>query len=481
MLFNSFGFLFAFLPITLIGYFWLNRLRLLHLASVWLLAASLFFYAWWDVRYLPLIVVSILVNFLVGRRIGKPSSIGTRKVFLWCGILFNLSLLGYYKYALFITGEISRLFDLPHPEWHLTLPLGISFFTFTQIAYLVDTYRKEVKEYHLVNYGLFVTYFPHLLAGPILHHKEMMWQFRHIKNRLPNYRHLSQGLLLFALGLAKKVLLADYLADWANTGYAQAADLNAFEAWFTSLSYSLQLYLDFSGYTDMAIGISLMFNIRLPINFNSPYKAHSIQDFWRRWHITLSRFLRDYVYIPLGGNRNSSLRTYENLFATFVIGGIWHGAGWTFIIWGALHGAAMALHRWWDRLGLSLPASISWALTFLFVNLTWVFFRAPSVADALAMCEAMIGLHDQRLMSARISIPHFKDLLPHFQSIANAPSRADVVLLFGLLLTVLWLPNSMEIMKRHKPSLLSALLVAALLVASMLVLRRESEFLYFNF
>ncbi|NLY03504.1 MAG: MBOAT family protein, partial [Campylobacter sp.] len=346
MLFNSYEFIFAFLPITFIIYFFLMSRRLILGAKLSLALASIFFYGYWNYIYVPLIVVSMLVNYGVGISLVDSEKIRdiSKKSILVFGIVFNLGLLGYFKYVDFFLENFNGIFGTNIPLPHIVLPIGISFFTFTQIAFLVDAYKKEAKEYSLINYMLFVTYFPHLLAGPILHHKEMMPQFANKFNFVKNYRNIALGLFIFSIGLFKKVVIADTFAVWANAGFDTSSTLNLIEAWATSLSYTFQLYFDFSGYTDMAIGSSLLFNIRLPINFNSPYKALSIQDFWRRWHMTLSRFLRNYLYIPLGGNRRGKYRTYINLLVTFLLGGLWHGAGWTFIAWGALHGIALVIH-----------------------------------------------------------------------------------------------------------------------------------------
>ena len=301
-----------------------------------------------------------------------------KKLFLIIAILANISLLGYFKYSDFFIQNFNSITSSNIESLNLLLPLAISFFTFQQITYLVGSYRQETKDYDFLNYALFVTFFPQLIAGPIVHHKEMMPQFANARNRVKNYKNIAMGLFIFSIGLFKKVVIADTFAVWATQGFDVATTLNLFEAWATSLSYTFQLYFDFSGYTDMAIGLALLFNIKLPINFNSPYKATNIQDFWRRWHMTLSRFLKDYVYIPLGGNRKGGFRTYTNLMATFILGGIWHGAGWTFVFWGFLHGLALVIHRTWHQLGLKLWTWLAWLITFNFVNIAWLFFRAKS-------------------------------------------------------------------------------------------------------
>jgi len=403
MIFSSWQFILVFLPISFFVYFWLNHRRLIIAGKVWLVSASLFFYAYWDVTYLPLILASILVNFAIGtglaqgsRRVvqqnRKKRREVNRKFILTAGIAANLLLLAYYKYTHFIFGNVNLVFGTNYISPHIVLPLAISFFTFTQIVYLVDSYRGETAEYDLLNYSLFVTFFPHLIAGPIVHHRQIMLQFASRWTLAKRYPNILKGLFIFSIGLFKKVAIADTFAVWADAGFDGGQQLAFFAAWATSLSYTFQLYFDFSGYCDMAIGASLLFNIWLPINFNSPYKALDIQDFWRQWHITLSNFLRDYLYIPLGGNRRSPSRTSINLFVTFVLGGLWHGASWMFVIWGALHGCALVLHRLWKRFRHPMPPVPAWILTFAFVNVAWVFFRAKTMDDAIRVLHGMIDV-----------------------------------------------------------------------------------------
>ena len=471
MLFNSYEFIFAFLPITFFIYFYLNSKRLTIAAKGFLVFASLFFYSWWDIVYLPLILSSILFNYLIGTTLSKSSEnnkLGLNKTFskksiLVFGIVCNVALLGYFKYTNFFLENFNGIFESNIPLQHIILPLGISFFTFTQIAFLVDAYRNEVKEYDLMRYMLFVTYFPHLLAGPILHHKEMMPQFANLKNSVINYRNIAVGLFIFSIGLFKKVIIADTFAVWANAGFDTATTLNLFEAWATSLSYTFQLYFDFSGYTDMAIGISLMFNIKLPINFNSPYKALNIQDFWRRWHMTLSRFLRDYIYIPLGGNKKSSFRTYTNLLATFVIGGFWHGAGWTFLFWGFLHGIALIIHRAWTNLGFKMNIILAWFITFNFVNVAWVFFRAKEWEDAIKVLKGMAGMNG----------------MPYIET--DYFDKDYIWQLILILLVVLILKNTYQYVNSLKIKIIHIFVVILMLVVSITSLENVSEFLYFNF
>jgi D-alanyl-lipoteichoic acid acyltransferase DltB (MBOAT superfamily) len=331
---------------------------------------------------------------------------------------------------------------------------------------------------------LFVTYFPHLLAGPILHHKEMMPQFANLKNSVINYRNIAIGLFIFSIGLFKKVIIADTFAVWANAGFDTATTLNLFEAWATSLSYTFQLYFDFSGYTDMAIGISLMFNIKLPINFNSPYKALNIQDFWRRWHMTLSRFLRDYIYIPLGGNKKSSLRTYTNLLATFVIGGFWHGAGWTFLFWGFLQGIALIIHRLWSNLGFKMWTWLAWFITFNFVNVAWVFFRAKEWEDAIKVLGGMCGLSGV-VVSTKFStkLAFLADYRITFDEVTKHigdGSKSLIWILVGIFF-ILFFKNSMEQWYEFKLNYKTLFLALVCLFSGILSLNKVSEFLYFNF
>lgn len=485
MLFNSYEYIFLFLPVSLAVYFLLSRLASANLAKSWLVLSSLFFYSWWNISYLPLILVSILVNFAVGSALTRPPTRAlSPKAILVIGIAFNLLLLGYFKYTDFFINNINLALGTALPLLHIVLPLGISFFTFTQIAYLVDAYRSQAKEYQLVNYALFVTFFPHLLAGPILHHKEMMPQFESERNKTVNYENMAKGLFLFVLGLFKKVIIADSLAKAAAYGFDTAVSLSLVEAWVTSLSYTLQLYFDFSGYTDMAIGSALMFNIRLPINFNSPYKSRSIQEFWRRWHITLSRFLREYIYVPLGGSRVGEANIYANIMVTFLLGGLWHGAGWTFVFWGFLHGAALVVQRMWGRIDLRLPRLLAWFITFNFVNIAWVFFRAENWGDAVKVLRGMFGQSgmvlpsslSERLGSLGQYGVEFASLADRFQDI---PQAAAMVLVF-FLLAVLF-RNSTEMMERFRPHVLNSLFIAALAVWAILNLNKISEFIYFNF
>jgi alginate O-acetyltransferase complex protein AlgI len=396
VLFNSFAFFLVFLPVALTGYFVLSRYSI-RLSITFLLLASIIFYGYWSLSYIPLLLGSIAANYFLGQSISRDKQRGNEagsRRFLVIGLIFNLSLLGFFKYLDFFVVNAGLLTGIDWKPPGIALPIGISFFTFTQIAYLVDCRRAEIYEYKVENYGLFVTYFPHLIAGPILHHKEMMPQFERISSHVFSFDRINIGLLFFVTGLFKKVILADGVAQFVAPVFdLHHARLTVLESWIGVLAYTFQLYFDFSAYCDMAYGLSYMFGIILPINFNSPYKARSIIDFWRRWHITLSTFLKDYLYIPLGGNRNGSARRHLNLFATMVLGGLWHGANWTFIVWGALHGLYLIVNHMLNRLLPAKTNAISGffgaALTFGAVVLAWVFFRSSSLSVANNLLDAM--------------------------------------------------------------------------------------------
>jgi D-alanyl-lipoteichoic acid acyltransferase DltB (MBOAT superfamily) len=470
MLFNSYEFLFLFLPITLAVYFLIARRS--HEPSIaWLFAASLFFYGWWNPAYVGLLIASILFNFSMGSAISRAHQTGNtarKQRLLAAAVGVDLALLAYYKYANFFLDNANQLLGLGWTMEAVILPLGISFFTFTQIAFLVDVYRGEVKEHNFIHYGLFVTYFPHLIAGPVLHHKEMMPQFALKKTCRPHWETLSVGMTVFAFGLFKKVVLADGVAPFAAPVFDAAAagqTLTLLEAWSGALAYTLQLYFDFSGYSDMAIGLSLMFGIRLPLNFNSPYKAANIIDFWRRWHMTLSRFLRDYLYFALGGNRKGIPRRYLNLMATMLLGGLWHGAGWTFVIWGGLHGLYLCLNHGWRSLRRRLFGSraagrtervAGWLLTFLAVVMGWVFFRAASFDAALAMLQGMVGVNGIALpnaIAARLGSARSILVDLGFTSYLGGGSQFIFAWLWVVLLmvVVLAMPNTQQIMHRFEP------------------------------
>jgi D-alanyl-lipoteichoic acid acyltransferase DltB (MBOAT superfamily) len=426
--------------------------------------------------------LSILFNYGTGYFLSHKSLSRAfkRKPILVIGICFNLGLLSYFKYADFFISNINYITSNHLKLLNIALPLGISFFTFTQISYLVDVYKSKVREYSIVNYFLFVTFFPHLLAGPIIHHKEMMPQFEDLENKVLSYSNLNAGIFLFLLGLFKKVVIADYLALYANAGFDTTELLSFFEAWVSSLSYTLQLYFDFSGYTDMALGSALMFNIKLPINFNSPYKSINIQEFWRRWHITLSRFMRDYVYIPLGGNQVSESKILFNLFLTFLIGGLWHGAGWTFIFWGFLHGFAIIIHRLWKTLNVSMPKALAWFITFNFVNIAWIFFRAKSWESAMNVLNGMFGVNGVILPIRILSELKFFETFGIGKGIPVMSWFAIPVIFISIILATLF-KNSNEMLEKFKPTVVYMIAAGLAFLIAVLHVSKYSEFLYFRF
>jgi D-alanyl-lipoteichoic acid acyltransferase DltB (MBOAT superfamily) len=486
MLFNSYEFIFAFLPITFIIYFFLLNRRLVVGAKAFLVFASLFFYSWWNITYLPIILTSMLFNYSIGNSLNNNFSKVkvSKKTILTFGIIANIALLGYFKYADFFISNVNLASGANIELLHLALPLAISFFTFQQVAYLVDSYRQETAEYDFLNYALFVTFFPQLIAGPIVHHKEMMPQFASRWNLVKNYKNIAIGLFIFSIGLFKKVVIADTFAVWATNGFDKAEVLNLVEAWATSLSYTFQLYFDFSGYTDMAIGIALLFNIKLPQNFNSPYKAKDIQDFWRRWHITLSRFLKDYIYIPLGGNRVAEYRILSNLMITFIIGGLWHGAGWTFVFWGFLHGGALVVHRIWKNLDYKMNSILAWFITFNFINIAWVFFRAKEWDDAIKVLSGMFGGSGIVLSEKYLGFLNLyhNTIITFGDVFVNIPGKTQtIVYIIVAFIVVVYMKNSSYQLNNFKSTLKNLILTLVLLLTSLSMMSTVSEFLYFNF
>ena len=476
------------------------------------------FYATWNPTYLILLLLSIGFNFFIGKNIAvlnNTNSIYARYLTIF-GIVTNISLLIYYKYLAFLINNLNVLFEESIQIPHILLPLGISFFTFTQIAFLVDTYQKSVKEFKLSSYALFVTYFPHLIAGPILHHKEMMSQFDDPNIYRPNWKNLSVGLSIFFTGLFKKLIIADEIASYVKPVFSEVASghaISIIDAWGGALAYSFQLYFDFSAYSDMAIGLSLLFGIKLPINFASPYKATSIIEFWRRWHITLSRFLKDYVYISLGGNRKGPVLRQFNLIFTMLIGGIWHGANWTFLLWGGLHGVYLLINHLWRDIKLKLPFSflfnnifyekLSLFITFLELVVGWVIFRADNILAAKLMIEGMIGLHGIQIpIKWGEQLGQIKEwLVTRGVKFENTTTFNYGKLPLRLLIcfVIIWfLPNTQDFFSRFNPALYISeqkdskwwqwrpnyiwLIISSILAAAgILSLGELSEFIYFQF
>lgn len=489
MLFNSYEFILIFLPFTLFIYYLLNKKRLTIAANAWLLFASLFFYGWWDVKYLALILSSILFNYTIGNLLideatSNKRTVSKKSIFI-SGLAVNILFLSYFKYMDFFIDTINTVASTTIVPLHIILPLGISFFTITQIAFLVDCYEGLVQEKKLLNYALFVTFFPHLLAGPILHHKEMMLQFDQVRNKVLNYKNISAGLYLFFIGLFKKVVIADEFVKWVKAGFDSSTSLNMVEAWATSLSYTMQLYFDFSGYSDMAIGVGLMFNIILPVNFNSPYKATNIIDFWKRWHMSLTNFITTYLYAPIVRSF-SKITFYRSMVATFLamfIAGIWHGAGWTFIIWGSLHGVALVVNHVWKKQKIKMPVVAGWMITFVFVTTSFVFFRAKSIPDALKVLKGMYGFNG--ILPSTITSFAFSDLgHGKFWSrlMANVEGN-DTTLwtVIAVLVFVLVTPNSIQMYKNFQPGWKSLVFLLVISFYALMSMNRVSEFLYFQF
>jgi alginate O-acetyltransferase complex protein AlgI len=389
MLFSSSIFILVFLPITLAFYYAFADRRTVRTSL--LITASLIFYGWWDPRFVPLLVGLALANWGLARLYAA----GRGRFWLDLGIALNLATLALFKYVNFLLANLLGMAGYAAPHLDVILPLGISFFVFQKISYLIDLRRGAGPIYALGDFCLFVFFFPQLIAGPIVRHNEIIPQFALSPRRPEMWENLARGLMLFIVGLLKKVALADTLAPNVDALFAKAAagtPLNFTEGWAAAIGFALQIYFDFSGYSDMAIGLARMFGFRLPVNFDAPYRAQSIRDFWRRWHMTLSRFLRDYLYIPLGGNRSSGGRQALNVVLTMLLGGLWHGANWTFVAWGGLHGIALAVNGAWARRRWHLPRPVGWALTTLFVLIGWVLFRAPDFGTAAHVLQAMAGL-----------------------------------------------------------------------------------------
>lgn len=464
MLFNTYEFIFIYLPLVFFGFFWLAKHKGQKASAAYLVIASLCFYGYWDARYVPLLLLSIFFNFCIGRQIEHSKA--KKKSWLLAGIAGNLTLLGYYKYMGFFIATLNSLTGFNNDIPTIILPLGISFFTFTQTAYLIDAYRGETKGSSIINYMLFVTIFPHLIAGPIINWRDMLPQFLAKENYKLNYDNIARGLMFFIIGLFKKVVIADTIAVGVNRAYGVADALSFYDAWFAAVGYTLQLYFDFSGYSEMAVGLALLFNIKLPFNFNSPYKSCSIIDFWRRWHMTLGAWVKNYLYIPLGGNRLGEVRKSFNLFVSMLLIGLWHGAGWTFVAWGALHGAFLLINHQWRRLGLALPKALAWLLTFLTVNFLWVLFRSPDFATAMQIISTMLD---------------FNNIGSFSRSHGAWGTRGIFNMTVIAFILVLIMPNTQTIVGRFRPRKRYLALAVVLMFTTMYYLSQISDFLYFQF
>lgn len=470
MVFSSYIFIFSFLPIVLIGYYSLSKLKNGIYQRTFLILSSLFFYGYYNVEYLLLIISSIVVNYIVAIFIQKRKS----RKWLIIGIVFNVALIGYFKYCNFFVENVNIIFKTHFSMRNILLPLGISFFTFQQLSFLISVYKQEEKVEKFRDYCLFVSFFPQLVAGPIVLYSEMIPQFKDESRRYFNSESFASGLYIFSIGLFKKAVIADTIAVFADSGFSMT-NMGLAVGWITAISYTLQIYFDFSGYSDMAIGLGKMFNIEIPFNFSSPYKSESITEFWRRWHITLGRALSTYIYIPLGGNRKGLARTCINLFLTFLVSGLWHGAAWTFVLWGMMHGLFVIVERIFKNQLTKVPHAIRVMVTFLITNCLWVLFRADSFSTALNVYKGMVNFR-------HIDIGNISAMSG---SVINFPTMIDNVYIIGivciLLLIVFKCNNSISKFRSFTSSYGTVIMTVLLLSISLLCFSRESVFIYFNF
>lgn len=487
MLFNSYIFVFLFFPLVVAGYYWLHHLRLQKAALGYLVAMSMVFYGYNSIRYLMMLVISIMVNYLLVRMMDKAESKTRKKLCLTAGIAYNIGILFYFKYFDFFIENVNAALRTDYPFLRLALPLGISFYTFQQLSYVIDSYRGDCERYSLLEYAAYVSFFPQLIAGPIVYHDELIPQFRARENHCIRYENLCKGIYAFALGMAKKVLVADTLSKVVTSGYANVDELNSISTILVMLCYSLQIYFDFSGYCDMAYGIGYMFNVELPVNFNSPYKAASVREFWDRWHMTLTRFFTKYVYIPLGGSRKGTVRTYVNVMIVFLVSGIWHGANWTFILWGVVNGLGNLYDRLFDRTLHKIPRVLRAAVTFAFCTVAWSMFRAESVGQGLQMIGNLIDCGDGKLYAEiaenfnqiiEVRLLGRMGLQPLIQA---CPWFMLAVFVFLLILACLGLRNTQEKVHDGRYGVRRIAVIVVLLLWSILSLSEVSEFLYFNF
>ncbi len=498
MLFNSYIFIFLFLPLTLAGWYLLNHIKAGESAKLFLAGMSLWFYGYFNVYYLAVIVASILGNYFLSYLMKFSRSRASARLGLLAGLLLNLGFLFYFKYYDFFFENINAVFHTDFGLKHILLPLGISFFTFQQLSFIIDRCTGRAEHYSFINYLTFVTFFPQLIAGPIVTYKEMMPQFEDRGNRSFQPDNFAKGIVIFTIGLGKKVLLADVLALPVNYGFEQTAFLDTTATLLVILAYTFEIYFDFSGYSDMAIGLGKMFNIELPVNFNSPYKACSVKDLWQRWHMTLSRFFIQYVYIPLGGSRKGKARTVLNTFLVFFLSGLWHGANWTYIAWGTMQGLLVI----WDNLGIvgvrgcegkrqakvTVPGWLGWIFTFGFFNLSLFFFRSESMAGAFQMFRNILAFKDTGYIykiAAKLDVPEFY-LIKQAVNLA-APEMLNLAYLLAFILLllisgfILTRKNTLEIAGEHPLNGRLCAFVTVIFVWSVISFSQVSTFIYFNF
>ncbi len=488
MLFNSYVFILLFLPVTWCIYFFLNRFGLYKAAQAALILASFVFYGYQDWRLCFLLLGTILANYAFHLILTRMQEGAAKKVVLALGVISNFSLLFYFKYWNFAFETLYKLVGQDYVLKNIVLPLGISFFTFQQVSMLVDSSKPGMVRYGFLDYALFVSFFPQLIAGPIVLHQEMIPQFHDVEKKKIHYGNLISGVEYFILGFAKKVLVADSFARICDAGYAGLAELNVYSALLTVLAFTLQIYFDFSGYCDMAKGLGKMFNIEITINFNSPYKALTIAEFWKRWHMTLTRFLTQYLYVPLGGNRKGKYRTYINIMIVFSLSGLWHGADWTFIIWGMMHGVMQVLCRMGKNVIEKIPGWIQWTLTFTFVNLAWVFFRAEFTRQPFYLLERLFtgggGLCQESLLAAMCDnslgiVLLGKVVAPEVFAVIKQIWVAAVFLFWTFVCVKM--PSTHEMVERKYRSNKYFVFLGMLFLWSFVCLSQVSKFIYFNF
>ena len=499
MLFNSYLFIFLFLPLAVIGYYGFHSINKPKAALTFLTAMSFWFCGCYNLYYLIVLITSILVNHgfvtcmrrVSARQVNGNGNIPAKKFFLLADIIFNIGVLFYFKYFNFFIENVNAAFHTNISLLHLALPLGISFYTFQQLSYVIDSYRGECEEYNFLQYICFISFFPKLTQGPIVYHKDLLPQLQEKSRQGIDYENLCRGIYAFSLGLAKKVLLADNFAKIVNIGYDNIYALNSPSALLVMVGYSLQIYFDFSGYCDMAWGICCMLGMRLPLNFNSPYKAQSISDFWDRWHITLTKFFTRYVYIPLGGNRKGKTRTYVNILIIFFLSGLWHGANWTFILWGLMHGIIMVIERITNIASAKIPKFIKISITFLLVTFAWSLFRADCVNDAAALwtqlfCGGLGGIYqpvtEKFQEIVEISFLYRAVRTAGLGSILEQCPYLPVTAFTGLSLAACFtMKHTQEKAENLSLTYQKLLVVVILTFWSIMSLSEISEFLYFNF
>ncbi|MGZ3782020.1 MAG: MBOAT family O-acyltransferase [Pseudobdellovibrionaceae bacterium] len=470
MLFNSYQFLFLFLPITLLGYYLITKKNL----QLWFLfLSSVFFYAYWSTTYVFLLLFTVVLDFYVAKNIYYAKSQKVRKALLLTSITANLTILGFFKYYNFFADSLNGLIQLSggsnsfFPVFSLILPIGISFYTFQSMSYVIDVYRRTSDAHaHLLEFAGYVSLFPHQISGPLVRHNVIVPQLEDAKTYFFHPENFWKGCYFFTFGLAKKMMIADQIAVVVDPLVLNITGASSAEAWVAMIGYTMQLYFDFSGYSDMAVGLGLMMNIQFPQNFNSPYKSKSITEFWQRWHMTLSSWLRDYLYISLGGNRAGTAKTYRNLLLTMAIGGLWHGANWTYVVWGVFHGGLLAIERFFKDRGWKVGSSfLSYVFTFFFVCIGWVFFRAPSVDLAFTWLKKIFLLSE--------TINWDIALIP-----AKHKDRFFAALIIGILVSF-FAKNTWE--RKFTPTIWRAGVLALLLVVGLMFMGEESPFLYFQF